>query len=32
VPGFFEGELKLTFTAKVLTGYDPVRFFVRPSF
>ncbi len=33
VPGFFEGELKLTFPdSKILSGYNPVQFYVRKSF
>jgi hypothetical protein len=32
VPGYFEGQLKLLFGAKLLSGYNPVQFFIEPSF
>lgn len=33
VPGFYEGQLKLTFlSGKLLSGYNPIQFYVEPSF
>jgi hypothetical protein len=32
VPGFFEGQLKMLFGTKLLSGYDALQFYVKPSF